>query len=524
MNGDACLKKWRGIWTVKIGVLILPILLSACGLGIDKGPAFNREAYGIKEKELYFISYELEGVWPETVAKTIINKSIPEKSGPFLVNKSVLNEGSEPLIIAFNNIDQYIDQSQGLPTVYQYKVIYKVNGILASASVFFNQSSSKVKSFLGAERGTLMAHNKAPSLSFYNLQTEDYKITGAGDMEMMMLFAYEDYIVVIPDQLGFGISEQVFHPYCIASTSVDSMIGALNAAKQVVEIESKTSTFNQDLYLTGYSQGGYSAMASCKAIIEDPSIVNLTLKACAPNAGPFDLSGVMTELMLSEFVISPTFLPYLIFAYQAHYGADFYQENDVWTSIEVLDLEGLDIGAVRSIEDEIQSKLEEFAAGPANKNINIGSQIKEAFDFSEESGQNILVAMSPEFPTLNFTPKTILKEELRDQLNLDLKSQTQSNRLTQKLWENDLYRVHEWRGDYTAVPFQLCHLEGDRIVPKQNSKNTVKNAAEMNLVDPSGGIELFTEEGIKSLLFHHILGIIPCYKETKVFFDKIKNS
>ena len=59
--------------------------------------------------------------------------------------------------------------------------------------------------------------------------------------------------------------------------------------------------FNEQLFLEGYSEGGYVTMAAVKEIEENLSHeFNITMSF--PMAGAYDLSGVLVDLMLSEEV------------------------------------------------------------------------------------------------------------------------------------------------------------------------------------------------------------------------------
>jgi hypothetical protein len=77
--------------------------------------------------------------------------------------------------------------------------------------------------------------------------------------------------------------------------------------------------FNNQLFIAGYSEGGYAAMATVKEIEENYSNeLNITMSF--PMAGAYDLSGTMADLMLSEEEYEdPFYLPFFILSYIEKY-------------------------------------------------------------------------------------------------------------------------------------------------------------------------------------------------------------
>jgi len=69
---------------------------------------------------------------------------------------------------------------------------------------------------------------------------------------------------------------------------------------------------NGQVFLTGYSQGGYTTMATNKLIQEQYSN-EFTVTASAPMSGPYDLKKTMVDVMLSHSPFAtPSYLPYLL--------------------------------------------------------------------------------------------------------------------------------------------------------------------------------------------------------------------
>jgi len=119
-------------------------------------------------------------------------------------------------------------------------------------------------------------------------------------------------LTAMPDELGLGDSDSsiLIHPYINAFHSGYASLNIMRAARQLAD------TFglqlNGQVFLTGYSQGGYTTMATNKLIQEQYSN-EFTVTASAPMSGPYDLKKTMVDVMLSHSPFAtPSYLPYLL--------------------------------------------------------------------------------------------------------------------------------------------------------------------------------------------------------------------
>ena len=102
------------------------------------------------------------------------------------------------------------------------------------------------------------------------------------------LFAGNGFIVVAPNYAGYDASNLPYHPYLNGNQQAGDMIDALKAARTALSsgnLFSSAPTDNGQLFITGYSQGGYVALATQKAIEAGGG----TVTACAPGSGPYAL-------------------------------------------------------------------------------------------------------------------------------------------------------------------------------------------------------------------------------------------
>jgi pimeloyl-ACP methyl ester carboxylesterase len=131
------------------------------------------------------------------------------------------------------------------------------------------------------------------------------------------------YAVAMADYPGLGDST-TFHPYVHRSISY-SVVDIIRVARNYLSgSNSQNAQWNNQLFLMGYSEGGYITMAAAKEI-QDNHSNEFTVAAAAPMAGPYYLSGVMRELMLKTLPYGdPYFLPYIILGYRSVYGDQYF--------------------------------------------------------------------------------------------------------------------------------------------------------------------------------------------------------
>ena len=125
------------------------------------------------------------------------------------------------------------------------------------------------------------------------------------------------YVVVAPDYLGLGDSPGV-HPYVHAASEAWVAVDFFRAAK---EYAADNDVFlNEQVFVTGYSQGGHSAMALHRMLEQELSD-EFQVAAAAPMSGPYSVSGVMNDLITSGEVYGfPGYLINTFISYQEVYG------------------------------------------------------------------------------------------------------------------------------------------------------------------------------------------------------------
>jgi len=166
------------------------------------------------------------------------------------------------------------------------------------------------------------------------------KLTGSSEgLILAAVFASEGYIVVAPNYAGYDTSTLGYHPYLVGAQQADDMIDALAAARSALPVaDAPGVTDDHKLYITGYSQGGYVAMATHRAL----QAAGQTVTASAPMSGPYTLGAFGDALFLGQVNGSATVnFAILANAYQNAYGNLYSDPSEVFATPYASSVPGL---------------------------------------------------------------------------------------------------------------------------------------------------------------------------------------
>ncbi|UTW65549.1 T9SS type A sorting domain-containing protein [bacterium SCSIO 12643] len=139
------------------------------------------------------------------------------------------------------------------------------------------------------------------------------------------------YIVAMPDYLGLGDLPGL-HPYQHGMSEATTSVDILRAAKEFMQ-DSLPIDFSNEMFLTGYSQGGHAAMATAKYIQDNQLESELPVAGAAPLSGAYHISKRQTdELLLDIPYDSPGYIVYLLLSFQEVYGNIFTNYSDILQS------------------------------------------------------------------------------------------------------------------------------------------------------------------------------------------------
>jgi pimeloyl-ACP methyl ester carboxylesterase len=114
----------------------------------------------------------------------------------------------------------------------------------------------------------------------------------------------------MPDYLGFGASSGMFHPYYDKKSTVESVTDMLWAVKEMANNYLQVVPKN-DLYIMGYSQGGWSTLQLQK-YIEENYLSEFNLKASACGAGGYDVRFINDYILEQTDYPMPYYIGYMI--------------------------------------------------------------------------------------------------------------------------------------------------------------------------------------------------------------------
>ncbi|HWW71732.1 MAG TPA: lipase family protein [Duganella sp.] len=142
------------------------------------------------------------------------------------------------------------------------------------------------------------------------------------------LFAAQGYIVVAPNYAGYAGSSLGYHAYLDATQQSSDMVDALRAARAA--FASMKAGASSRLMVTGYSQGGYVALATQRAM-QTGYAGEFNVTAAAPLSGPYALLLFGDTIFKGAPTVGATgFLPLVINAGQRAGAALYASTADVY--------------------------------------------------------------------------------------------------------------------------------------------------------------------------------------------------
>lgn len=286
---------------------------------------------------------------------------------------------------------------------------------------------------LNYQHGTTAGRSDVPS----NLSGQEYLLAS--------IFTSLGFATFAPDYIGMGESRG-FHPYVHAETEASAMIDMLSAIKQYMD--ANDIIYNDQLFITGYSQGGHAAMAAHRVLERDYKD-QIAVTASLPMSGPYSISGVMLDLaFMEEEFFFPSYLVYSTLGIKAIYPELYDDISEIFREDFV----------------DMIRPFSESGEGLFTLNVQLLNELESKFGGS--------------------FPKFIFKDSL-----LNVISTQPDHLFNQALRESDLF---DWTPE---APVLMLYCESDDQVPFKNSiiADSVMNAngaANVEARDVSGGANL----------------------------------
>lgn len=195
-----------------------------------------------------------------------------------------------------------------------YKTSYHGQMIQVSGLLGIPLNTPAPPALLSAQHGTMFRQADAPS---------NFPASFSG----FELFASTGFVTIIPDYIGLGVSQNVFQSFYDKPSSAATVVDMIKAARYF--LAQQQVALNKNLFLLGYSEGGYVTMAAQQEIETNPRH-QLTLTAAVEGAGGYDLPGMLTGIATAPTYATPAFLALILQAYTTTYSwnrplTDFFQ-------------------------------------------------------------------------------------------------------------------------------------------------------------------------------------------------------
>ena len=189
-----------------------------------------------------------------------------------------------------------------------YETIDPYNNRTTASGAFFLPLEAVNPPLLSLQHGTETKRSEVASVNPMN-SVEGF---------LGLILGAMGYCTAVPDYLGLGESD-LLHPYLHAKSTATSVIDFLRAVRNYCD--KNDIGLNDQLFLTGYSEGGYATLATHREI-EEYYTDEFQLTAVAPMAGPYDLVGTVDSLFNSLAYTNSIYAAFILTAYNEIYGWD----------------------------------------------------------------------------------------------------------------------------------------------------------------------------------------------------------
>lgn len=352
--------------------------------------------------------------------------------------------------IIFPEVDTLLSTSAFGVEIYKvsYKTTFKGENIIASGIISVPKQGDNFP-MLSFQNGTNTCNENAPS---ENIDNQLFKL--------ISIVAGNGYIVTIPDYIGFGESKEVLHPYHHRESSNRAIIDLILAARELLDTKAVIAATNGNLFLMGYSQGGWATLSVLHELEHNP-VEDLTPVAASVGAGAYDMYKMGNYIVNIDEYPNPFYLPYFV---QSHIANGF-----------------------------MEGPLTNYFKEP------YASTIPGLFD-----GSRCNTEMNEEFPIT-------MVDLLTSELVLNYETGSEFEPLRQELSNNS---VPAW---HVQVPIFIYHSMGDKSVPYFESEDLYNNLLNEGVSSDNLTLQLINDSNLD-----HSDAVVPWGIESFSWFGSMK--
>ncbi|GAB3556951.1 alpha/beta hydrolase family protein [Spirosoma fluminis] len=120
--------------------------------------------------------------------------------------------------------------------------------------------------------------------AYTNAEAPSVNNFAAAAFSYPLYFATHGYIVACPDYIGYGVTHQIPHDYEHRQTLAQATVDMLLATREF--LSKKAIGWNAQLFLTGYSEGGFATLSAQK-LLEEHYTGEFQVSGSSCGAGPY---------------------------------------------------------------------------------------------------------------------------------------------------------------------------------------------------------------------------------------------
>ena len=282
-----------------------------------------------------------------------------------------------------------------------------------------------------------------------------------------LAFASGGYAVAMPDYLGLG-DHKGAHPYPLGAANSLSAVDMIEPARAAAKRQN--TTVGAGLFITGYSEGGATAMWTVRDL-EAKRGAKYEVTAAALASGPYDLSDTTRKWLLASPTAADEFVIRLyLTAYMAYY---FHKSTGV--------------------------KLTEYFK-PA-----MALTVSQAFK-GNISDENLIKRLA--VAAVLMRSKNSLANVITARFKKALENLDSSDPVIREMQKSDTF---DWSPRTKTL---LISLTGDKVVDPENTQKTLRTMRRRGVSN-----DILRQFLIKDTKLTHITAIAPAMAQARRFFD-----
>ena len=135
----------------------------------------------------------------------------------------------------------------------------------------------------------------------------------------------EEYVLVMPDYIGYGATADMFPPYLHGALTAQNCVDMYLATQLMID-SLCPGLCTDSITIVGFSQGGATAIWTLR-LLEEQYAERIPVKACLAGSGPYDVATTYDVAVAENKVGMPLTVPLLVMGTSAAYDLGLRQED-----------------------------------------------------------------------------------------------------------------------------------------------------------------------------------------------------